>query len=172
MGEGPILDPYALDPRPADLLRRVGAFEQRPKVQPALFYQAVPYQSSVAPNASWYSGHTNAALGDSGGSPWAIPLPRVGRIGAYCRVAWTTDAATTGELRLTAQSGTKLAAVIALAAGSSGVAVWKWLHGLTIWQGAVNFDLYARRSGGAGTVYVQAPVFALVDGEGCTLTGV
>lgn len=172
MGEGPLLDPFGVQPEGADLLRRTSALEQRPKVQPPLYYQAVPYQSSVAPDASWYSGHTNAALGDSGGSPWAIPLPRVARIGAYCRVAWRTDAATTGELRLTAASGTALAAVISLAANSSGVAIWKWLHNLTLWQGAINFDLYARRASGAGTVYVQAPVFALVDGEGCTLTGV
>ena len=172
MSEGAILDPYDFDNIEGDLTHRVKMLEQQPKVQPAFYYQAVPYRSSVSPNATWYAGHTNATLGGAGGIPWAIPLPVVGMTAAYCQVNWTTDAATTGQIQLTANSGSNLTSAVTLGAGSSGTVTFLWLHGLTLWRRAINFDLWARRATGAGTVYVQCPTFALVDSIGATTTGI
>ena len=171
-GEGAILDPYSGDQRLEDLIARVASLEQRPQFTPPLYYQAAPYQSSVPPDANWYTGHTNGFLTDSQGTPWVMPIPRVAKPAAYCRIAWITPAATTGEIRVTSGSvGATTTSTVVLPAGSSGVQTFLWLHNVRLWQNQVIFDVQARRASGAGTVLVQAPVFALVDTNSATLTG-
>lgn len=171
MGEA-ILDPFAYDPTLADLVRRVAMLEQQPKVTPPFLYTPIAQASSVAPDASWYAGHTNANFSDAAARSWSVPIARLNKVAVWCRIAWTTPAATTGEVKLQEFLSGAATSAVALAAGSSGTQTFVWLHNLPLWSAQLLFDVRVRRTGGAGTVLVQAPSFALVDPLGATLTGI
>lgn len=173
MSEGPILDPLGASTEAEALASRIAALEAR--LGGAVAGVAIPALTYLpgTVDASWRSAITNgAAFGAGNDDPWVGVVPRWARSAVRCEVPWATDAATTGELKLTAVSGTLQAATISLPAGSSGTATWNWLHGRPLWAGAANLDLWARRSGGAGTVYVGYPRMWLIDPAGCTVTGV
>lgn len=76
----------------------------------------------------------------------------------YVIVPWATDGATTGEVRLSDVYGGNTSAV-ALAGGSSGSVTFKWLHGWFI-NDPLNLRIEARRTAGAGNVYIYEPVMA------------
>lgn len=173
MGEGLLLGPSsagaeALQDR--DELRRVGALETRPRVQAPVSLSPVPY--IPGPQTDWYSNITNgAAFGAGNDSPWAAQMPRVAHRGVFASIPWITEAGTTGEIKLTAASGTKQAATVALPAASSGTVVYRWLHGLDLWLASYNLDVYARRASGANLVRVGYPHIYMIEARGCTATG-
>lgn len=169
-----VLDPFgpeAAHATDADLRRRIEALEARLQAVPALAVPATPYLPGTV-DASWRQAVTDPTFGAGNTSPWVFVVPRVARSACRCEIPWATDGATTGEVQLTAASGTLLTTAVALAAGSSGTVTYNWIHGRNVWSGHVNFDVWARRSGGAGNVYIGYPRFFLVDPAGCTTTGI
>lgn len=70
-------------------------------------------------------------------------------------VTWITDGSTTGEIRLYTIAGATDA--VALGAGTSGAARFRWLHPGTMDSGPLYVRVQARRVSGSGTVYVYGP---------------
>jgi len=68
------------------------------------------------------------------------------------RISWSTDAATTGEVRLYCSTLATATSAVALAASSGGLQEFKWLHGGTLGAGPYIFEMQYRRTGGAGAV--------------------
>lgn len=169
MGEEALLDPVVYDPTLADLARRIALLEQAPQVLPPVGLSPVPYD--VAVSIDWYCNVTAAVFGASGASPWAAQMPRVARRGLFVAIPWITEAGTTGEVRLTAASGSAQAGTVTLPAASSGTVTYRWLHNLPLWYTSYNLDVWARRTGGANNVRIGYPSCFMVDAAGCTLTG-
>lgn len=170
MGEGVILDPLdtaSAAQRNAEIERRVGALEQRPQVVAPVAMIVEPYNAN--PSTDWWGQFTNAAYGANG---WSAVVPRIPRPGIWWRFDWRTGAGTTGEVQLTAQSGTLAASAIVLPAASSGSILYRWLHNGSMWNVAFNIDLGVRRTGGANVVEVRLPIAYFVDASACTLTGI
>lgn len=168
-----LLDPVegAAGAELAQLLNRISALEARLQAVPPIAFQAGPYLPGVV-DSQWRQAITAATFGVGNTSPWAFIVPRVARTACRCVIPWATDAATTGEVKLTAAGGTLSTSAVALAANSSGTVTYNWIHGRAVWSGHVNFDLWARRTGGAGNVYIGYPTFYLIDPAGCTTTGI
>lgn len=151
---------------------RVDNVAFRPQAIDAIAFQANPYRPGVV-DSQWRQAITDSVLGSTspGGSPWFWVVPRVARLGVRCEIPWQTEAGTTGQVQLTAAGGALLTTAVSLGAASSGTVTYNWLHGRDLWSGHVNFDLWARRSGGANNVLIGYPRFWLVDPAGCTVTG-
>lgn len=169
MPHGPILDPFTSRSfaQQQQLAERLADLGQRPQVVAPLAVVATPYL--LTPSADFYLPYTAAAYGSGS---WSGIMPRIAHQAVYCRFNWRTGAGTTGEVRLTAASGTQLATAIVLPAASSGTITYKWLHGLPVWVASYNLDLEAKRTGGANLVEIQAPQYYLVDPAGCTAAGI
>jgi hypothetical protein len=90
---------------------------------------------------------------------WTSSVQLITHGGAAVDLAWVTDAATTGELRMQTASGNTTA--VSLPAGSSGGVQYRWLHGSPLGSGPVGFNIQARRTGGGGDVHLDAPFSAL-----------
>lgn len=80
--------------------------------------------------------------------------------GYQASVIWSTDPGTTGELRIANNvfDGNNTNART-LGAGTNGQELFQWLHGQTIGVGPFRPQVQARRTGGAGNVYVFNPDF-------------
>lgn len=139
-------------------------------VRPTMGF-ASPYGGATAPTSSWYVPVTNAAFdGSQACRPWIIVLDRIVHTALRVDVEWTTEAGTTGELRLNVGLTTS---AIALPAASSGVASFKWVHGYPLWAADVFVYLEARRTAGANNVNVRFPrIVQQCAPDGCTATGV
>lgn len=86
-------------------------------------------------------------------------------------VQWATDAGTTGEVRLLLAASTSSA--VTLAAASSGVQQFKWLHGQALGTGPALFKIQARRTGGAGNVNIYpAAGCQMADPGACDADGI
>ena len=171
LGRGAYLDPLidAAARERRDASERLRNLESRPQVVPPVAIVSTPYL--LNPSADWYVPYTGAAFGAGG---WSGIMPRVAHPGVYCRFNWRTGAGTTGEVRLLSNAGFApggSTAIVALAAASSGTITFLWLHGLPLWITSYNLDLEARRTGGANSVEIQAPLLYLIDPSGCTATG-
>lgn len=78
--------------------------------------------------------------------------------GYVVEVPWVTDGGTTGEIRIAnVITGGNTTDAISVAAGSSGFAVFAWLHGQPLTTGPFQPTVQARRTGGAGNVRIFAP---------------
>ena len=103
---------------------------------------------------------------------WLARVELLTHKGAAMTAAWVTDAGTTGEIRLKASTGQTSA--VAIAAASAGTQQFQWLHGLALGGGPINFELQARRTGGAGSVHLDQPFGGLemADPLQCDADGV
>jgi hypothetical protein len=107
-------------------------------------------------------------------------IPSLLHQGAQANIPWATQAGTTGELRIHAtyvnSSGVAASSdttAFTLAAASSGVAGLRWLHGIPLPGTSVQFNVEARRTGGANNVFIYFPTggVALVGPSGMTAGG-
>lgn len=81
-------------------------------------------------------------------------------------VTWATDAATTGEVRvLNHVLGGATSDAASLAAGTSDVAQFAWLHQQTITFSTIRFAVEARRTAGTGNVYIFTTHGYMVAGK-------
>lgn len=145
------------------------------ELSPPVAYTASPYGGSGPPDASWYIPVTAATFdGTQASQPWVTRLDRVCRMGFGCKVRWITDASTTGEVRLWMTGApNNPTTAIALPAGQSGIATFRWLHGWPPWSGVDPWiTIEARRTGGAGNVRIGLPIGYQVGPKGCTVGGV
>ena len=167
-----ILDPVANENAATiqQLRVRIAALEARLQAIPAIALPASPFAPGQV-DSSLRIAVTDPTFGAGNTSPWFSVVPRWARSAIYAEIPWATDAATTGEVKLTAVSGTLQTTAVALAANSSGTVIYNWIHGRGLWTGHANVDLWARRTGGAGNVYIGYPRMWLVDPAGCTTTG-
>jgi hypothetical protein len=159
---------------------RLNAEHRAPQLIEGLTYPLAPYGGAGAPTGLWYIPVTAATftrLQDS--EPWLCTMERLVRKGILVRVPWTTDAATTGELRLEGGGGiqgltpNEPTAAVVLPAASSGIVTFRWLHGAPLWGVGASLFVAARRTGGAGNVNIGYPFGGVVqiDPRGCTVTG-
>ena len=104
---------------------------------------------------------------------WTSTPELINHLGVSTTAAWVTDAGTTGEVRLSCDGSASNTSAVAIAAASSGVQQFRWLHGATLGTGPTSFRLQVRRTGGAGSVHLDEPMSALTmaDPDSCTATG-
>lgn len=102
---------------------------------------------------------------------WRSRVEIITHGGVAIAAAWVTDAATTAEVRLAVSGATTSA--VSLAAGTSGVQPFKWLHGRTLGTGPFYFEIEARVTGGAGQIHMDEPMGGLemADPLQCSATG-
>lgn len=100
---------------------------------------------------------------------WQVVIPLVVGKGVEVMIGWATDAATTGEVRVTA--GAAATQAYPLAAGSSGELSPKWLHGQSLGTGPMRLAAEFRRTGGTGNVMAYQPAGWLRDPADCTVLG-
>lgn len=135
---------------------------------------ASPYGGAVAPDADWYIAVTSGAAFDMLNQaliPWIIVLDRVVHSALRVDVEWETEAATTGELRLSMNGAAT--STVALAAASSGVQSFAWVHNTPLWEPDIWVHVEARRTAGANNVLIRAPRLSVqIDPRGCTSTGI
>lgn len=136
-----------------------------------------------APTSTWYIPVTDGNYSDHGqvgNHPWAANMWIVHRRGIYVQVPWTTDAATTGQLRLyfSVSGVAYTSGAVTLGAASSGTATFKWIHGAPLWVDAGAYGTWivteAQRTGGAGNVNIgfpQSGCLQVVPRTGFTSTG-
>ncbi len=87
-------------------------------------------------------------------------------------VTCTSDAATTGEFRLSADAAGTTSAVSIPAASAGTVQAFEWTHGVTLGIGPTSFRVQARRASGAGNINVYLPARAsLIDYLNGSATG-
>lgn len=163
-----------------DLEARATGEHRAPALMPELPYPAAPYGGAGAPSATWYVPVTAATFDHSQATqPWLARVARIVRTGFIVRVPWSTDAATTGEVRLYGDAGFPAGAnnptsAVALAANSSGIVDFRWLHGVDPWDATdAAIFIEARRTGGAGNVNIGYPLGGVIqaDPRNCTPTG-
>lgn len=94
--------------------------------------------------------------------------------GLYCWVTATSDAATTGEMRLRNVSTGAVTDAVSIPAGSGGTQYqFRWLHGSALSFGPAGFEVQARRTGGAGDVNIYRPPGVWMTDPGlCVADGV
>ena len=139
-------------------------------------WPATPFGGASPPSSLWYIPVTSATFtGTQVSQPWIIGIDIITHTGLKVSVPWTTDSGTSGELRLTLPGAANSpTSPKTLAASSSGVAVFTWLHGWVPYVGSGLFVyIEARRTGGAGNVNVGYPQGGaiLVGPKGAQVTG-
>jgi hypothetical protein len=167
----PLRDPQGREQAALD--QRIGNIEARPHVTAPATIEAVPAGGGTV-TSDWYRPMSDASYARA----WEAILVRYTNLAFWARVAWNTEAGTSGLLRLAiVDSG--LAVVIAsgavtLGVASSGVAEFRWLHSQDVWRSADNQRLHVQtyRTAGANFVNIGYPQLAFVDPAGATLTGV
>jgi hypothetical protein len=135
---------------------------------PSNVYGFSPIGGSGPPSSMWLIPVTTAAFdGSVATRPWICQLDRLTTLALRVAVPWVTDAATTGEVRLTLPAlggfptaGNSPTAAVTLGAGSSGLVSFAWV-------------LEARRTGGSGNVNIGYPGTGAVQCQpaGCTAAG-
>lgn len=105
-------------------------------------------------------------------STWSSNLQLITHKGLATTTYWRTDPNTTGELRLMDGTGATTATV-SLAAGSAGSQQFNWLHHMTLGTGPAAVSIQARRTGGAGVVYIAQPgPLYMADPLACDADGI
>lgn len=160
-----------------DVAARDAAEARAPQLVFPIISPFAPFGGASPPTGLWYIAVTSAIYGVEAAQPWVSRPDRLVRRAVLVRVPWTTDAATTGALKLVlplppAGSNVQTSAVV-LPAASSGTQTFRWLHGVTPWTQIVAVNVEAIRTGGAGNVNIGAPEGGLiqVDPAGATVTG-
>lgn len=139
-------------------------------------WPAAPYGGSGPPSALWFIPVTAAAFdGSQASQPWVVQLDVVTHTAFKIDIPWTTDAGTSGEVRLQMTGAPNApSAAKTLAVASSGVASFIWLHG---WPPYVGSDIWisieARRTAGANNVNIGFPQGGgiMVGPKGAAVTG-
>lgn len=174
------------DPRHKDLAWRKGVDKQlressrTSQLVVPYAWPASPFGGNGPPTGYWYIPVVAAAFNSVAQNtiPWVIQLDRVVHRAVQLSVPWATDSGTTGEMRLAIinpPAPNSPTQVRTLAAASSGVEQFNWLHGLEPY--ASGFDVWlqieARRTGGAGNVNIGYPQGGAIqaDPTGAETTG-
>lgn len=124
----------------------------------------------------WRNQQTPASVSITSGTfttAWTSTPELINHLGVSTTLAWITDPGTTAEVRLSCDGSGLSTSAVALAAGSSGVQQFQWLHGADLGTGPTSFLAQARVTGGAGAVRLDEPMSALTmaDPDQCTATG-
>jgi hypothetical protein len=101
---------------------------------------------------------------------WQVVMPQVLGPGLETWIGWSTDAGTTGEIRVNSFASTTTA--LALPAASAGNAYSRWLHGIPLGTGPIAPVVEARRTGGVGNVNIYQVMGWLREPADCTSAGV
>lgn len=94
--------------------------------------------------------------------------------GLYCWVNATSDAGTTGEMRLYNASTAQASEAKVIPALSGGtLQQFRWLHGVALNVGPAYFEVQARRTGGAGNINIyRSPGMWMTDPTLCVADGI
>lgn len=175
MGAGPILDPFSPESqaeRAHDQERRTSGLEQRPRVM-------APRASMVRPVAAGFGGFWNMAItGAAFAAAYRAEFEEVSHQALFVRLTGlVTDVGTTGEIRVSATLAGNPAVYSAVnAIGSGGVQIpaLGWIHNLALSPAGgqlLTIDVEARRTGGAGNLYVFMPVIMQIDPQASSAAG-
>ena len=153
----------------------LAAEHRAPKLVAELPYPVSPYGGTAAPTALWLVASNHGSFdGSQASQPWLSRMGRLAHAGIAATVPYQLGVAT-GQVRLRLLTGALnvVTNAITLSSGSTGEAVFRWLHGIAPWDSGEAF-LYveARRTSGAGDVLIGYPYITQVDPTDCTTTGV
>lgn len=170
---GAILSPLTVDPL-ARVRERLDALERAEQLH-------APVISLMAPNGGGGLFVTDLSIACTSAAFVACQSARVERVvrtGLRVYGGFASDVGTTGEAYLQITSpggGTFQTSTVPIGSGSNFLYLFRWLHGHRLWADlGVQVDMMARRTGGAGFVYVRVPLSGVeqIDPRRCTAAGV
>ena len=101
---------------------------------------------------------------------WEARVELVSHKGCKVRVPWAIDAATDGEIRITALNNET--DELEVEGAANGENLFNWLHGAELGSGPIMFRIQARVTSGAGEIHVYEPTgLHLIDPTQCTTGG-
>lgn len=131
-----------------DRLRRVEALASR-----------APSQSVGVELAGQYVEVTSATFVPT--CHWNLPAAFSDVLNAW--VAVTSDASTTGEVRIREAVSGAVTDILTIPALANQSAYFEWLHGVHLGDTTCEFQIQARRTGGSGNINVYSPRRFLLD---------